>query len=190
MHGAVLQQRQRLHQFDFIRLLGALERNAAESGGARGVLESVDPYPPAFLLGRDDLTLHRKPVQDVPLERFTTLGNGDILFIDSSHVLKIGSDVQHEYLEIVPSLAPGVMVHAHDIHLPFEYPEAWIKQEFRYWNEQYLLQAFLSHNAAFEVVLANQLLHREHAALLKESLSFYLGADDGPGSFWFRRKAE
>lgn len=171
-------------------VLRALAKNAAESGEPRGELESVDPFPPAFLDGRDDLTLHRRPVQDVPLERFTSLGRDDILFIDSSHVLKIGSDVQREYLEIVPSLAPGVMVHAHDIHLPYEYPEAWIRQEFRYWNEQYLLQAFLSHNAAFEVVLANQLLHREHAPLLSELLSFYLGADDGPGSFWFRRRSE
>ncbi len=169
-------------------ILLALDKNAEDSGEPRGTLTSIDPFPPPFLRHRDDLTLHDKPVQDVPLETFTALGEDDILFIDSTHVLKLGSDVYHEYLDIVPSVAPGVTVHAHDIHLPYEYPEPWVKQRFTFWNEQYLLQAFLSHNQAFEVVLANQFLHREHSPMLREHLDFYLGAEDAPGSFWFRRK--
>ena len=92
----------------------------------------------------DDVVMIEAPAQEVPLETFALLDAGDILFIDSTHVLKSGSDVAWLYLHVLPTLAPGVIVHVHDIHWPFEYPERWIR-EGRDWTEVYLLRAFLTH---------------------------------------------
>jgi hypothetical protein len=90
-------------------------------------------------------------VQDVSLDLFTSLKRGDILFIDSSHVLRSGGDVQLEYLEILPRLASGVLVHIHDMSLPKPYPRIYYDTQL-YWNEQYLLQGFLIFNSRFKVL--------------------------------------
>lgn len=125
--------------------------------------------------------------QEVPEDALTDLGTRDILFIDSTHTVKLGGDVNRLFLEIIPLLAPGVLVHVHDVFLPREYPREWIERDGKFWAEQYLLQAFLCLNAEFEVVLAlNALLHErdtEAAALLRG-----LSQDAYPGSFWFRRR--
>lgn len=167
----------------------ALERNDAD--GASGAITAIDPYPQRGLLStlteRADVLMKR--VQDVPLSRFEALEANDILFIDSSHVLKIGSDVQFLYLEVIPRLTPGVLVHAHDIFLPSEYPEDWVRHHQRFWNEQYLLQAFLSFNDVFEVVWSGSLLHRDHPEVLDAAFSIYDPSHRPPGSFWFRRSA-
>jgi hypothetical protein len=92
-----------------------------------------------------------KPIQDVPLSVFEEPEGGDILFIDSSHVIRSGNDVHYEYLKILPRLKPGVLVHVHDISLPKPYPKVYYDNHL-YWNEQYLLQAFLMFNSAYEVV--------------------------------------
>ena len=83
-------------------------------------------------------------MQDIELEFFLQLESGDMLFIDSSHTVKIGSDVNYFFLEVLPRLRPGVIVHVHDIFLPFEYRRDWVLDELRFWTEQYLLQAFLT----------------------------------------------
>jgi hypothetical protein len=100
------------------------------------------------------------PVQNVPLEVFARLESSDILFIDSSHILKTGSDVNHYLFEILPILQPGVLVHIHDILYPFEYPEAWVLEDKRSWNEAYALRAFLEYNSAFEIVYWNNFVWR------------------------------
>ena len=124
--------------------------------------------------------------QNVPESAFTELASQDILFIDSTHTVKLGGDVNRLFLDILPLLAPGVLVHVHDIFLPREYPRAWIERDGKFWAEQYLLQAFLCLNAEFEVVLPlNALLHAgraEPTAVLRR-----LNPDAHPGSFWFRR---
>ncbi len=79
--------------------------------------------------------LINKPLQDVDLDLFTTLAEGDVLFIDSYHVLRIDSDVRFLFLEVLPRLQPGVLVHFHDIFLPFDYPQEWVIKEHRFWNE-------------------------------------------------------
>lgn len=126
--------------------------------------------------------------QQVPEQVFTALEAGDILFIDSTHTVKLGGDVNRLFLDILPLLAPGVLVHVHDVFLPREYPREWIERDGKFWAEQYLLQAFLCLNAEFEVVLPlNALLHdgdHEAAALLRRR-----DPDAYPGSFWFRRRA-
>lgn len=140
----------------------AVETNGAE--GAPCQLTAVEPYPPEHLAkaaASGEFTLLQKKVQEVPLERFQELGAGDILFIDSSHVLREGNDVQYEFLEILPRLRDGVHVHVHDISLPRRYPRCYFDQKL-YWNEQYLLQAFLAFNERFQVVWPGNLALLEY----------------------------
>jgi predicted O-methyltransferase YrrM len=94
-------------------------------------------------------------VQSLPPETFDVLDAGDLLFIDSSHVLKTGSDVHYEYLHILPRLKPGVIVHIHDVPFPFEYPDRWTLRENRSWNEAYLVDMLLTHGRTFEIVFFN-----------------------------------
>ncbi len=151
-------------------------------------LTCIDPFPRDFL--RDKLpglqSLITKKVQDMDLEFFSQLQSGDILFIDSSHTVKIGGDVIYLFLEVLPRLKPGVIVHVHDIFLPFEYRRDWVLDEFRFWNEQYLLQAFLTFNSEFEVLLANSYLNHYHQEDLKAA--FRNLSSWASGSFWMRRK--
>jgi SAM-dependent methyltransferase len=153
-------------------------------------LTLVEPYPRQFLLdgvpGVSDLRVEK--VQDTPVEVFTELGDGDVLFIDSSHVVKTGSDVWWLFSEVLPRLRPGVHVHIHDIFLPGDYPEPWVMEGWG-WNEIYLVQAFLTFNDAFEVVLgAYHLWHRHADALVAAFPGFASYVDTrGGGSLWLRR---
>jgi predicted O-methyltransferase YrrM len=129
----------------------------AAAKNKNSALICVDPFPPEFL--RKDIPALRSfveaKVQDMDVEFFAQLAPGDILFIDTSHTVKIGGDVNYLFLEVLPRIKPGVLVHVHDIFLPFEYRRDWVMDEFRFWTEQYLLQAFLSFNSEFEVLMAN-----------------------------------
>lgn len=151
---------------------------------------AIEPFPnPLFKKNIPGLSrLIKKPLQDVGMDFFTELQENDILFIDSSHVLKIGSDVQIEYLEILPRLNKGVIVHIHDIFLPLEYPKHWIKGEHIFWNEQYLLQAFLSFNDSFEILWAGCYMSIKHSDRLAKHFPGYSPERHLPGSFWMRRK--
>jgi predicted O-methyltransferase YrrM len=174
--------------FSTLLMSEALQRNAEE--GHQGEIMSVEPYPREFLHGLPHLTrLIQRPVQVVPLAEFEALEAGDILFIDSSHVSKVGSDVCYEFLEILPRLEPGVLVHVHDIFLPEEYPRSWIMDLHYFWNEQYLLQAFLAFNKGFRVLWAGRYMHVNTPALLDETFPSYrqFASDTFPSSFWMER---
>jgi methyltransferase family protein len=162
-------------------------RAAAKNGSAS--LVCVEPFPREFLReGFPGLqTLIEKKVQQIDLEFFSQLQSGDILFIDSSHTVRIGGDVNYLFLEVLPRLSPGVIVHVHDIFLPFEYRRDWVLDEFRFWTEQYLLQAFLTFNSEFEVLLANYFLSHYHEEAVKSVFPDL--PSWGGGSFWMRRKA-
>ena len=166
----------------------ALCRNQQEDQ-ARCELIAVEPHPNEVLkAGFPSLTeLRTTRVQDVPLSEFESLAENDILFIDSSHVATIGSDVQYEYLEIIPRLHKGVLIHAHDIWLPAEYPKDWVLDKCRFWNEQYLLAAFLAFNDSFEVLWASCHMHLCHPEKLKAAFRSYQGNAEVPVSFWLRR---
>ena len=115
----------------------------------------IEPHPETLkTLIKDKINLIPSNLQDVGLEYFKLLKAGDILFIDSSHVSKIGSDVNYLIHEILPSLDPGVIIHFHDIFYNFEYPKEWINQGW-FWNEQYILRAFLEYNQNFSIQLFN-----------------------------------
>jgi hypothetical protein len=149
----------------------------------------IDPYPNGVVrAGFPGLTeVIPKKVQSVPLDRFTALGKNDILFIDSSHVLAIGSDVQYEFLELIPRLQKGVLVHIHDIFLPSEYPQEWIRERCFFWTEQYLLQAFMAFNESFEVLWAGHYMHTSYSTELQSAFKSYNRKTTLPGSFWIRR---
>ncbi len=147
----------------------------------------IEPYPRRFLSegvpGISRLVCEK--VQNVELSLYDRLGDGDILFIDSSHVSKVGSDVNHLFFEVLPRLKPGVMVHVHDISLPDEYPKVWVYQG-RNWNEQYLLRAFLQHNSDWEIVWMAGFMATRYAEEVQQSFPRFprLG---GGGSLWLRR---
>jgi predicted O-methyltransferase YrrM len=166
----------------------ALGRNAEEYGqGCEFV--SIDPYPDEVLeRGIPNLTsLITKKAQDIELSMFDKLEEDDILFIDSSHVLKIGSDVQYIYLKILPRLKAGVTVHIHDIFLPADYPKNFVFKERWFWTEQYLLQAFLVFNEHFEVLWAASYMHLKNSPMLEEAFNSYRRDKYWPGSFWIRK---
>ncbi|HXM25575.1 MAG TPA: class I SAM-dependent methyltransferase, partial [Chthoniobacterales bacterium] len=150
----------------------------------------IEPFPREFLKQRFPglHSLIEKRVEDVDLDFFSKLAHGDILFIDSSHTVKIGGDVNFLFLEVLPRLKPGVIVHVHDIFLPFEYRRDWVMEEFRFWAEQYLLQAFLTFNSEFEVLMGNSYLGHYYKEDLKAT--FPSLASWGGGSFWMHRKPQ
>ena len=148
----------------------------------------IEPFPADFLRqGFPGLhSLIEKKVEDIDIGFFSQLESGDILFIDSSHTVKIGGDVNYLFLEVVPRLKPGVIVHVHDIFLPFDYRRDWVMDELRFWTEQYLLQTFLSFNSEFEVLIANAYL--AHCYMDELKATFTNSPWWGGGSFWIRRR--
>jgi hypothetical protein len=150
----------------------------------------IEPYPDLLksLVSdseRSKIKIIQSRLQDVNLGLFDSLQSNDILFIDSTHVSKVHSDVNRVIFDILPRLAPGVHVHVHDVFYPFEYPKAWI-MEGRAWNEAYLLRAFLQYNSAWRVVLMNTYMEIFHAAFFKEHMPLCL---KNPGaSIWLRRE--
>jgi hypothetical protein len=167
----------------------AVARNLRDDPAAACEFVAIEPYPPSYLSPLPAGVTRMLPsfVQSVPLSEFEALGAGDVLFIDSSHVASIGSDVNHLYLEILPRLASGVVVHIHDVFLPFEYPREWIRESRFFWNEQYLLQALLLFSSAFEVLLPTHALFRLHPEEFLRSIPSCSRHPSRPSSFWMRR---
>jgi hypothetical protein len=170
-------------------LIAAACRRNGEEGRQTEHL-AYDPYPRPHILGAAPLSPTRlEPISatDVPLRVFSELRAGDILFVDTTHTVKLGSDVNHVVLDVLPVLAPGVIVHFHDVFLPWEYPRAWFQEMRYYWAEQYLLQAFLAYNDAFEVLVPAQAIAREHPDRLARAIpSFAAGAS--PAALWLARR--
>jgi predicted O-methyltransferase YrrM len=131
-------------------------------------------------------TLIERRVQEVPLDPFRALGEDDVLFIDSSHVSKIGSDVNRLFFDVLPALAPGVLIHIHDVAGNLEYPREWL-EEGRAWNEQYLLRAFLMHNRDYRIELFTGWLFNTRHAWFREKMP--LCARGGGGQMWLRKLA-
>jgi Methyltransferase domain len=166
----------------------AIYANNQELNNYQCQLITIDPYPNNIIKGGfPGFTKNiEKKVQDIPLSEFIKLEENDILFIDSSHVLKIGSDVHYLILDVLPRLKPGVIVHFHDIFLPKEYPKDWIFKERRFWTEQYLLQAFLMFNNHFEVLWAGSYMNFKHPKNIEKAFNSYVIGETQPGSFWIR----
>lgn len=159
--------------------------DTAESSGTTGELTCIEPYPErlrTLLRVNDQVVLLERRVQDVPLETFTSLADGDLLFIDSTHVAKAGSDVLYLYLEVLPRLQPGVLVHVHDVFWPFSYRREWLA-EGRDWTEAYLLRALLVDSPRWRIEMFNDWLWLKHPEVAAEIAP----ATDRPGSVYLRR---
>ncbi len=164
-----------------------LLQRAIEKNGSPCKVVQIEPYPNANIFSVLPKTwVHYNVIlQRVPTHVFEELQAGDICFYDGSHCSKEGSDVNWFFFEILPSLAPGVIIHLHDIFLPDSYPEQWIFERGQTWNEQYILQAFLMHNKSYEIIIANRYLWRMEQKILEDA---YKGVQPAYGcSFWMRK---
>jgi len=146
----------------------------------------IEPYPRNFL--RNSVSgisrLLESRVQDVPLETFDVLDEGDVLFIDSSHVVKTGSDVNYLFLQVLPRLKSGVVIHIHDIFLPQDYPKKWVLGEGRGWSEQYLVHALLMYSSGFKVLFGSAYCQIRLRSEMMQALN---GRNWGGGSLWLRK---
>jgi predicted O-methyltransferase YrrM len=145
----------------------------------------VEPYENEWLEQVENLTIIREIIQTSGINWSEALGKDDLLFIDSSHMIKPQGDVLYEYLEIIPKLASGVFVHVHDIFTPRDYPEEWLVREFRFWNEQYILEALLGCTHRYQIVASLNWLRHKHFERLQE-VTPYLTDHREPGSFYFK----
>lgn len=171
----------------------AAKKNAEE--GSPLQITCIEPYPFDSLRTIEGFELIEGFVQDVPLERFEELEAGDVLFIDSSHALKIDSDVAFLFMEALPRVKPGVIVHIHDIHFPYNHPfpaDFWLFGERWpvYWQEVMVVQAFLAFNESFEVQLSTPMLrHHDEDFLINRFENYTPLAQDQnpPSSLWLQR---
>lgn len=176
----------------YAHLAGAA--NAAD--GSPLSITCIEPYPYDALRTIPGIELRQQFVQDVPVSVFEELEDGDVLFIDSSHAFKIDSDVAYLLLEVLPRVRPGVVVHIHDVHFPFNGPypaDFWLFGERWpvYWNEAMAVQAFLAFNSAFEIQLSTPMLrHADEAFLVRRFPDYTPVAKDPnpPSSLWLRRR--
>jgi hypothetical protein len=189
-------------------LAAALEQNL-NVDGVRGTLLTIDPHPDRFPKEAlsDRVQLISASVQSVDMDVFLTLADGDFLFLDSTHIVGIGSDVVREYLEILPRIHRGVLIHAHDIFIPSEYPQDLVLKNLSFWSEQYLLEALLMFNQRFEVVWGSSAMQGFKPETLERAFPHwkcsyqnmpqekrrFLPSIDGlrvwPSSFWMRKVA-
>ena len=162
-----------------------------EKEGFPCTLTAIDPYPRKYLRdgipGFNKLIIEKLEQTDTSI--FEQLGENDILFIDSSHVLRAGNDVKILYLEVLPELKKGVVVHSHDVFLPYDYPRKWVIDQMDFWTENYILQAFLCLNREYEVLFGNHCMLFKYPekmqALFPRPQDYRAHV---PSSFWYRRK--
>jgi predicted O-methyltransferase YrrM len=147
----------------------------------------IEPYENQWL-EQKQVKVIRKKLEEVEKSLFETLNRNDILFIDSSHIIRPQGDVVREYLEILPTLKSGVLVHIHDIFTPKDYLDEWVLDEIKLWNEQYILEAFLTCNSQYRVKMAMNLLKHRHFEKLAEKCPILKNEPlNEPGSFWIMR---
>lgn len=170
--------------FTTLLSVAAVERNKLE--GADTTITCVEPYEMEWLEKTKGITLIRQSVEKMDTAVFSSLQENDILFIDSSHIIRPENDVLFEYLEILPMLNKGVIIHIHDIFTPRHYRAEWLQQELRFWNEQYLLEAFLYYNDSFEIMYS--LNHLKNEAFMEtQKVLTHITPESEPGSFWLRK---
>lgn len=197
-YGDALVYRSMLKRFRPRRLIeigsgysSAVALDTRDGVGAPSSITFVEPHPEPLdrmlrPADRASVRLLVDKVQNVGLEVFAELEDGDFLFVDSSHVVKTGSDVQFILQRILPSLASGVTIHFHDVFWPFEYPPGWAIDENRSWNEVYVLWAFLAYNAGFEIVFFNDYFFKFFGARAAQASPPF--ARNPGGGLWIRKR--
>jgi hypothetical protein len=163
----------------------AIRKNKEEDAGYECKHVCIEPYEMPWL-EKSGVIVRRDKVEDVSMSFFSELSEDDLLFIDSSHMIRPDGDVLFEFLELLPQLSKGVIVHVHDIFTPRNYLDSWLREDVLFWNEQYLLEAFLSNNDSWKVIGAlNYLHHNQFGELIK--VCPYLSKDRDPGSFYIQK---
>ncbi len=181
----------------------ALARDMNAKEGAQTEITCIEPFPFAALQTIQGIKLRQAPVQEVPTRIFEELEAGDVLFIDSSHAVRIDGDVPYLFLEVPPRLKPGVHIHIHDVPFPFNTPfpgDYWVLTAHKtsnhwpvYWNEAMLVQAFLAFNTQFEIVLSCPMLRHFDEGFLRGALPFYKPVSEEPNTFsalWLTRAGQ
>ena len=153
-------------------------------------LTFIEPYPERlyslmFETDKKQVTIIQSKVQLLLLDNFEKLQAGDILFVDSTHVVKTGSDVNYILFEILPILQSGVLIHFHDIFYPFEYPKSWICTSGHSWNENYFLRAFLTHNKKYNILLYSHYLMLHHKQIFESMPMCY---KNGGANLWLQKQ--
>ncbi|MGE3169278.1 MAG: class I SAM-dependent methyltransferase [Pyrinomonadaceae bacterium] len=173
----------------------AAKRNRDEGSPLK--MTCIEPYPLKHLYSIEGIEVIAKEVQDVPAQIFAELNAGDVLFIDSSHMLRVDSDVPYLYLEILPRTAPGTYIHIHDVPFPYNVPypaERWIfgQAEPMFWNEAMVLQALLCGNPSFEIILSAPMIRYHDEEFLRSRIPIYETVEENSNTFssiWLKRAA-
>ena len=164
-------------------------RKALEINKEMGCFESrhicIEPYMQPWLEQFKGIELIREKIEECDFDFVEELGPGDLLFIDSSHIIRPQGDIVMEYLNIIPKLKKGVYVHVHDIFTPYDYPDEVIRENVLFWNEQYILEATLGNQSRYKVIASLNLLKNEFFDELKEVCP-YIETTRQPGSFYFQ----
>jgi hypothetical protein len=173
----------------------AVQKNRED--GVETRYEVVDPFPRDKVKQLDGVSVTAAPAQEVPLDLFAELEPGDVLFIDTTHVLKLGGELSYLFMEVIPRLKPGITVHVHDIHFPYNVPHPAEQYVFKskwgsYWTEAVLVQAFLAFNSDFEIYFSAPMLRHFDEQFLADTIPAYRPIevedyDTHFGSLWFRR---
>ena len=162
----------------------AIKKNKSENPDYECNHICIEPYEMPWLK-KLDIVLVRELVEKIDVSYFEKLGKNDILFIDSSHIIRPQGDVLFEFLELLPSIKSGVLVHVHDIFTPKDYLDNWVIKDHRLWNEQYLLEAFLTSNSDFRIIGAlNYLSHNYKKEFEEKCPIFARQSSVEPGAFW------
>lgn len=165
--------------------INAIHKNEKEDMNYKCKHVCIEPYEMPWL-EKTEVNVIRKKVEDIDISFFSELEAEDILFIDSSHIIRPEGDVVFEYLELLPTLKKGVIVHVHDIFSPRNYLDTWLRDDTLFWNEQYLLEAFLTHNSSWDIIGSLNYLHHNHYKELNKVCP-YLTPEREPGSFYFQK---
>ncbi len=177
--------------FSTLMAAKATEKNKDEDSSYRCNIVCIEPFEHPWL-EKLDVEVKRTLVEDLDLHFFESLEANDILFIDSSHIIKPQGDVLFLFLHVLPILKPGVLVHVHDIFTPRDYLDDWVLTKNRLWNEQYLLEAFMSFNEKFKIIGALNFLRHYYLEELSMACpvmkkQIHEGTDREPGSFWMQK---
>lgn len=173
--------------YSTLMALNAIDKNKFENKNYQCNHFCIEPYEMSWLETKNVIVI-RKKVEDVDVSFFSQLQANDILFIDSSHIIRPQGDVLYEYLELLPVLNKGVIIHIHDIFTPKDYLDEWVYERHLLWNEQYLLEAFLSFNNKFKIIgAANYLSHNYRNEFFAKCPVFSKHTDKEPGAFWIQR---
>ena len=162
-----------------------LFRQAINDAQLNTRLASIDPHPRREITRYSDEIIVERAENVRDLKRFADLNRNDILFIDSSHEIKPGNDVLFLFLHVLPALQPGVLIHIHDIFLPYEYPRQWLMEEKRYWPEQYFVHVLLQDSVKYDVVWAGH-YHQRNTPDFKSRFVHWRG--DSAKSLWLRKR--